>query len=1576
MIRIVLLFPLLFLLNCTQNKQIVEENQPVPLPPQSQNFDIGSLKKSNEFIVFTQNIDLGTTDAVKTQIDYTFFLENTSDEKIFFKVNFPSKNGYSIKKNFCLNELSPKQKCEISINFNNSTLKNGTYNDTIEVYSTNKESSVTSLISSKVVDKPSDSTNSNTTISLQMKETFLAGTSVPYRKVFVQNDGNESANLIYTLPIGYVLRSTNCPSTLLSKSSCYLEVLYLDYKKTLPKLGILYLKGNFLEKKINIISGTDNVYYLPVYSSYSQNNIEPCSGQGIQVRTISDCRVWVDNINYDSVDLSNCQSFETTNNLQRTVQSPAGIKTITIENGFRQMLCLQGETTGNYSYLCNSNSHEEFNQCVTNRQICSVPNGTGYKDWNDLSNSYGFCIANSCDNGFHAGNGCEANSYTSGYEGNPLQACSGSTTVFPISCQESWGSNLSTNITNCIGQSKNYLSPAGIKIITVANGRKEIFCESGQLSGNETFYCNSGYHNENGLCISNQQACSDSPNSLTGIKYWGGLNYGDCQATSCISNYHLDNGLCQLNSYTPNYSSNPLESCDGIISNVDPISCKENWGSQIVVDKSLCFSQKGSYSSPEGIRNYPIANGTINVFCAAGSTVQNIMSVSCENVASDSGYHQSGNSCVPNTISCQSLPLGADSGIQVWDGSNYGSCQISSCSSGYRLFSGQCYLEAYTPVFPINTKGFCDGSSIVNPIQCFENWGTNNEVSVLFCSGLTELQKSPAGTKMISLLNGTNYITCSEGSSTGSSSFVCNPSHHEESNDCLSDIKQCSLSELTTIHASAGTRQWNGTTYNNCQATTCSTGYHLDSGSCLPNLYYATFLTNSLQPCDGTNIATPSQCFENWGSNNLVSNSFCSGQTQNQQSPAGTKTLSITNGIKYEICAIGASTGTVSFSCDLGYHEESNSCMSDSKSCSTTELNLLHAATGTLTWNGSSYGACNPTSCSTGYHLEVGLCEVNTYTAIFDSNPIAPCLGLAILNPIECREYWSNNVVSLTYCNGTTVSRQSQAGSTTYSIPHGSRTDTCPQGSSTPTNSVITCSDLNYVPSGLNCVFNSSPIFSGSLTLGLTNYTGETSPSLTFSSATDPEGNSISYEYSYGTTSGGTELHGWTAFSPTGTTTLTIASVPMSIQPESSVIFMNVRAKDSLGAFSTPISTSFTYTLGWPYGLQSNINGSSGNCAFSGGNLTVSGGTCILLAGYNYDFLNVTIDSSGILKFVYDLTGTYSIDPTNNPGQGKTTTNIQKYTIFGIRNKLINNGSIYAEGNPFVHTNNMGTSGTRNFTLTMPSGSLVSSGLTFIAARQSGNGGTYWNGTQYSTTNANSVPFSTGGNYGGGGGGITLDSLFFSGSSNSLDSSINFSGTFNDGVTSGAFPDSPQGLACGSSNMNGTLGSQATSSNMAIGGHGGKSLINKYFCGAAGATGLARISSSGFSIFDGKKNRYGGGGGGAKGANGQILVIHSHSLIQSSGGVIFARGENGGGGAVGGNCDLFTWDSLFNLNSCVFSANGSGGNGAGGNGGRVLIYTPTTSSYLSVQVTGGTVGVGGIGGEAGNTGSVSYSFAR
>lgn len=320
-----------------------------------------------------------------------------------------------------------------------------------------------------------------------------------------------------------------------------------------------------------------------------------------------------------------------------------------------------------------------------------------------------------------------------------------------------------------------------------------------------------------------------------------------------------------------------------------------------------------------------------------------------------------------------SIPICLDS-----NSSNLGQSTPCICNAGYEISpdgtscsaptgTAYTYSASYTSYSPAQSATTaCSGTvTTTRTMTCVRS--DSLVVSNSFCSAdpnPTSTVLSKAGSVIVtptnpSLANGTEYLTCVAGATTGTRSILCDANY---------TILGSTLATQTCVAAA-----YNATfsTYSPTQAATTA--------------------------CSGTvtTTRTISSC-RRVSDNVLVSNSLCTDPTPNSTvlSKPGVVAVtptnpSLSNGFQYKSCLEGQTSGTEYISCSSNYHTEGSTlanqnCYSNTRSCSPMPIGVT---AGTQTWDGSSYGTCVATACNTGagYSLSSGTCSLVSERLMFKS---------------------------------------------------------------------------------------------------------------------------------------------------------------------------------------------------------------------------------------------------------------------------------------------------------------------------------------------------------------------------------------------------------------------------------------------------------------------------------------------------------------------------------------------------------------------------------------------------------------
>lgn len=144
--------------------------------------------------------------------------------------------------------------------------------------------------------------------------------------------------------------------------------------------------------------------------------------------------------------------------------------------------------------------------------------------------------------------------------------------------------------------------------------------------------CNADYHEESGACVNNLRTCT--VDNGQGLQQWlGGFWDTNCALTSCNTGFHNENNVC--------------------ISNVRICSANNGYGEQ--------YYENETWGE-------------------------------CVLTACNPSFHLTTNGCESNQRSCLPMPMFVTSGQQNWEEglNNWGSCQIGSCTQGYKVMNNNC----------------------------------------------------------------------------------------------------------------------------------------------------------------------------------------------------------------------------------------------------------------------------------------------------------------------------------------------------------------------------------------------------------------------------------------------------------------------------------------------------------------------------------------------------------------------------------------------------------------------------------------------------------------------------------------------------------------------------------------------------------------------------------------------------------------------------------------------------------------------------------------------------------------------
>lgn len=561
---------------------------------------------------------------------------------------------------------------------------------------------------------------------------------------------------------------------------------------------------------------------------------------------------------------------------------------------------------------CNSGYYLNNGSCVpqtctpNSSEECSVNHVMGTHQCTSTGSAWGTCVTNgTCESGYYMDAGvCKPQVCNPNQTYSCNENCASGTKV----CNSTGSGFGSCTPTTC---NSGYYLENGVCKPQVCSPNSSTQCSENNGSGTKTCNntgssygtcvistCNSGYYLENGVC--KPQTCN--PNSTvqcvnnhfigTSTCSANGSSYGTCvPGTTCESGYYLDGGVCKPQTCTPN-STMQCSANNG--SGIK--TCASNGSSYGTCVISTCDS---GYYMDGGVCKPQVCNPnqtySCNENCATGTKVCNTTGSgfgSCTPVTCQNGYYLNNGICTPqvcspNSTSSCSVNNGTGSQTCSSNGSAWGTCVVNTCNSGYYLNNGVCVPQTCTP----NSTQSCSVNNFAGSQTCSSNgstWGscvvTPNCVAGYYLdNGVCKPQTCiPGSTHSCPISNGTGSQICSSnGSGYGSCSPTgCNNGYYLNGSVCSPQLctPNSSQSCVDSNHL-VGTQYCNssGSAWGSCNTNvscSCESGYHLENGSCVPNVC----TPNSTTSCaidNGTGIKTCNSSGSAYGS--CVLNSCNSG---------------------------------------------------------------------------------------------------------------------------------------------------------------------------------------------------------------------------------------------------------------------------------------------------------------------------------------------------------------------------------------------------------------------------------------------------------------------------------------------------------------------------------------------------------------------------------------------------------------------------------------------------------------------------------------------------------------------------
>lgn len=228
----------------------------------------------------TSSKESGSTNTSYKEVDLANILVDANDEEVVEEVDFgqvekvaiheiiisnsgstvknlnitldEESSGYSIKTNRCSNQLQPKQKCIVTVQFASRNKFNGQHLGGISL-----AANAQLTFRAEVINKPNPEISGTPELELTLNAPFSPKTAVSYRNLTIKNIGSGTAkNLALVLPQEYSVRINRCPESLKPAQSCVIQVSQRYFRNSLPVNADFSIQVTDIAPKLfNPISG-------------------------------------------------------------------------------------------------------------------------------------------------------------------------------------------------------------------------------------------------------------------------------------------------------------------------------------------------------------------------------------------------------------------------------------------------------------------------------------------------------------------------------------------------------------------------------------------------------------------------------------------------------------------------------------------------------------------------------------------------------------------------------------------------------------------------------------------------------------------------------------------------------------------------------------------------------------------------------------------------------------------------------------------------------------------------------------------------------------------------------------------------------------------------------------------------------------------------------------------------------------------------------------------------------------------------------------------------------------------------
>lgn len=244
------------MIGCSSKKDTKVVTVPDASDPTSFSIDLASVQQDG-LVLSEDTLNFPALSPALKESSISITLTNSSSEAKSVSVSALTAAGFSIKTNRCTASLLPKKNCAITLSFKSRGLYDGTYHEGMEIVS--GQTTFALQLEGSISGQP-DPENGTPNLQISLDKRFDEVSETTYRTLTISNIGTGPAkDILATLPSEYKVRLNRCPTSLAPGKSCYIQVLFKNFRHATPTSGKLVIAAVGLsDREIDLSSGGGN----------------------------------------------------------------------------------------------------------------------------------------------------------------------------------------------------------------------------------------------------------------------------------------------------------------------------------------------------------------------------------------------------------------------------------------------------------------------------------------------------------------------------------------------------------------------------------------------------------------------------------------------------------------------------------------------------------------------------------------------------------------------------------------------------------------------------------------------------------------------------------------------------------------------------------------------------------------------------------------------------------------------------------------------------------------------------------------------------------------------------------------------------------------------------------------------------------------------------------------------------------------------------------------------------------------------------------------------------------------------